>query len=484
MSEILHIFRKDVRSLWTQIVILLLLIAAHAYLDVVSLPFQLPETARISALANVVNILLPLAIFLLVARVVFEEELTADRQFWLTRPYHRGRLLAAKILFVVAFVNVPLFLSDCYILAAQGFPVLLSQILLRQVPLTILWILPSFALATITSGVAQFIMAWLIVVLAFLAESMLATFFAHPGLPGSVAVSVGGGGESFLLGALLVVTCAIVVWQYWKRRTAMARAGLLAAIVLVPALSAVPWHSQARPRAQSPNNSGIRISYAETPNRLEISSPGELALRIPLKVEGLPPRTLLRGSGMVSLELNGVTWPEAGMKFGSTVEGSGAQYWQRLLWREPWLSRLVGQTVNLQTTFDFEVVTDEVKEIVPVTTEAFRIAGVGLCRARRWYDTLYFTCRAGLDPSIETTVQIPGTETMRIPGADTSKFGPAPLHRRSQPWGLSPASDIGTMTIPNISPNSQFEFRPRNRVAAFQQELDLKDISLSGSASP
>src|SRR5258708_33452435 len=122
MAQVLHIFRKDVRHLWPLTLVVLLLMAAHAFFDVRSLPYS-PDTYLDVPVFYILTLPLPLGIAFLIARLIFQEALPGDRQFWLTRPYHWPQLLAAKVLFVVLFLNVGLFLSDCYILAAQGFPV-------------------------------------------------------------------------------------------------------------------------------------------------------------------------------------------------------------------------------------------------------------------------------------------------------------------------------------------------------------------------
>jgi energy-coupling factor transporter ATP-binding protein EcfA2 len=63
--------------------------------------------------------LVPIAWCVLIARGVQAENLVGDRQFWVTRPYDWYKLLAAKVLFVIVFVNLPLFIVDL-ILSARG----------------------------------------------------------------------------------------------------------------------------------------------------------------------------------------------------------------------------------------------------------------------------------------------------------------------------------------------------------------------------
>ncbi len=61
-------------------------------------------------------LLLPFAWIFLVALLVLQEPLAGENSFWLTRPYSRRSLFLAKFLFILVFLNLPLFLSDCFIL--------------------------------------------------------------------------------------------------------------------------------------------------------------------------------------------------------------------------------------------------------------------------------------------------------------------------------------------------------------------------------
>src|SRR4051812_14736603 len=99
MQQALHIFRKDVRFLRLPIAIALALTAAFAWSrsGKPATPLQQPIT-----------ILLILAWCYLAAAAVYKETLVGDRQFWVTRPYRWTSLLAAKALFLLAFIHVPL----------------------------------------------------------------------------------------------------------------------------------------------------------------------------------------------------------------------------------------------------------------------------------------------------------------------------------------------------------------------------------------
>src|SRR5215510_13691011 len=112
MHRIFAIFRKDIRHLWPQVLLLLLLMAVAAILDPTYGPTR---TAYYELLPSLV---LPLACWLVIVSVIHEEKLPGDRQYWLTRPYCWKELLAAKILFIAAFVNFPLLICHAAVFTA------------------------------------------------------------------------------------------------------------------------------------------------------------------------------------------------------------------------------------------------------------------------------------------------------------------------------------------------------------------------------
>lgn len=116
MMQSLHIFRKDARYLWKEILISLLITAGC----VIFYPYtwkshpQVADAAdaalkRMSNLGTVLLILTPVSWLVLVTRCVQAEPLVGKRHFWLTRPYRWPQLLLAKVIFVCVFVLSPFF---------------------------------------------------------------------------------------------------------------------------------------------------------------------------------------------------------------------------------------------------------------------------------------------------------------------------------------------------------------------------------------
>jgi len=112
MVRTLRIFRKDARRLWP---------GALAYVAVMALAAtHRPWSHNISTWETLPLLLAPLACWVLAVTLIHEERLIGDQQYWLTRPYTWKDLVAAKALFLVAFVNVPLFICQFAAVASAG----------------------------------------------------------------------------------------------------------------------------------------------------------------------------------------------------------------------------------------------------------------------------------------------------------------------------------------------------------------------------
>ncbi len=292
--------------------VLLAVFVSFDILEILSSPLQTPDTQRINSALGMLMLLLMLAIWYLVALMVYQEPLPGDRQFWLTRPYSRLKLLAAKVLFVIVFINLPLFLSDCFILGAQGFPIgsSLPQLLLRQFPFTALFILPSFAIATVTRGVVQFVFAWFIILLSFIAQTLFLSALYRS--QGTLSFST----ELLLPNSLWVLTVLIIIWQYAKRHTFAGRVVLIALVFgglpLMSEVSTLMQRFRPETNVASSGPSNIQIVYeSRSTSRKEGSpAPGYALLYLPIRVEGLPPDTLLQGGGELTIDVNGEVWPK------------------------------------------------------------------------------------------------------------------------------------------------------------------------------
>ncbi len=239
-GQIGHTFRKDVRHHWPELAVALAILATYVWVQ----PKQwMPEEfqPQIEFLAGLVAPLVPIAWAFLIVRLVHDESLVGDRQFWVTRPYDWKRLLVQKLLFVLLFVNVPLFIADVVLLRMAGFKPMpyLSELLWLQLMWILILVLPAMTLATITSSVTQAVLIVLGSILSFVAGGVLASD-SSSALPQTQSIP-----SSIELMVVVAAAVAVVIWQYARRKTLRARvllvSGILTAVFVVP--MATPYGS-------------------------------------------------------------------------------------------------------------------------------------------------------------------------------------------------------------------------------------------------
>ena len=161
MNQTLYIFAKDTRRFWIEILISIALLTAFAYIAPIVSESRSHRDDSLLVLSTifqtVLYVLIPVSWWILVSRVVHEENLVGDRQFWITRPYRWPNLLSAKVLFLVAYILLPIGLMQTAIIFTSGlhpathiFGLLFSVALLGT-----LAILPLYALSTVTASFAK-----------------------------------------------------------------------------------------------------------------------------------------------------------------------------------------------------------------------------------------------------------------------------------------------------------------------------------------
>jgi hypothetical protein len=272
MKQILAIFRKDVRHFWVEILISLALQVAL----VVLYPRQLSHpgghaTSSATFLGFVESgdgftglliVLIPISWWVLLARLVHEERLVGNTQFWVTRPYQWPLLLSAKLLFVGTFVYLPFVIAQCILLRAAGFSPLayVSGLIFNAVLLTGLLVLPLMALSVLTSNMARLTLVILGIGAYFAclvtAANLMPKLASSPSLVSDVV--------GFVL--LVCGASAIVFMQYARRRTQTAWL-LAAATALLLGSTAFydadqPFVSRYYPAAAANSAPLAQITYA------------------------------------------------------------------------------------------------------------------------------------------------------------------------------------------------------------------------------
>jgi hypothetical protein len=233
LQQPIHIFRKDARHLWPETLVSIALLVAFAWATAQTLQpsdggFN-PATLALLAL----RLFIPISWLILISRLVHDEELVGDRQFWTTRPYTWYSLLAAKLLFIAIVIGIPFLLMQAWLLHHAGlYPTLLIPALLKNLLyIAAVFLLPLFVVAVVTGTFPRYISSvlggfiYLFIVLSISAYKMPEAF-AAPYLAQIVGVVV------------LAMIVAAVVIQYARRKTLISRL-LLIAIPLVIAIFAL-----------------------------------------------------------------------------------------------------------------------------------------------------------------------------------------------------------------------------------------------------
>lgn len=245
--------------------------------------------------------LLPLAWAVLIARVIHAEALPGQNQFWLTRPYSWKSLLAAKMLFVLAFVTLPLMIADAVIVTAQGFPVgaHLGGLIWEQMLWWLVVVIPVAALAAVTRGLAGFV-SWLLLICALYIGAFSQKFPEGSGPHPEWLMW-----QWIHFSLVVLAGCAvIVVWQYARRRTEGAQiaiAGVLALEVLV--LFLPPGIGFSVQAGLTKASGGLRITFNPSRTTVVHDRQGRARIALALRMDGVPHGLQIReDSAIASIE--------------------------------------------------------------------------------------------------------------------------------------------------------------------------------------
>ena len=473
MKQVWHIFLKDVRRHWREIANSIALVVAYGWNEV-------REWTRPGNMAvgmgggffgsrlwlSFVVVLLPIAWAFMVVRVIQSESLVGDRQFWITRPYEWKKLLAAKVLFVLTFVNLPLLVLDVFLLAKAGFPPLhyVTGLLWMQLLMMFVLLLPVAALATVTATVVQMLLA----VLAFIVY-MIGAIALSEKIPSSGFVSPTVLLTILLLGTLL----AVLLLQYARRWTARSRwliAGLAGAFLLIQVIT--PYHVLVAHEYPSlgPGQS-IPFQLALLPPKSTAASAldnDEVYIQVPLAVTGIAPEsiTLLNGTLITIDAPDGLQWSSGWRRTITFLfpQQKGTQITFTI--KKDRFEHMRGSPVKLRMSLAFTLFHDQnQRQFVPPQGE-FELTGVGRCSADGRYGySGWIHCLAPLRrPAFlamstdisASTCPIPegqskpdSGETMRG-WAYRGDSGPAEL-------GISPIKDVG-LAVSNWDSSGKRQF--------------------------
>jgi hypothetical protein len=241
MNQILHIFRKDARRHYAEILISLVLLALFTHRQ---LQFWLEgnESVHVGSLMffQITRLITPILVLFwafLIVRVVQAESLVGDRQWWTTKPYDWWKLLLAKLLFIFVFISIPLMLVQLFLLHHAGYSIFpnLRGVLLMQFTLPLLVILFSLVLACLTRNLSQAMLGVGLVLVVMIAVSWLSSELTRNTMDESSKFSQAI--QGFLtFGSVILVP----IWQFARRKTWASRGTLVASFGVATLISLIP----------------------------------------------------------------------------------------------------------------------------------------------------------------------------------------------------------------------------------------------------
>jgi hypothetical protein len=515
MKQILHIFAKDSRHFWPEILVSLAITAVFTW----TTPHGWGQPGGLGAVAGFavlgglpflggsLALIVVVSWWLLIARVVHDESLVGDRQFWLTRPYEWSKLLAAKAVFLLVYLYVPFFIAKLILLKLAGFHPLsyLPGLLLNLLLVTAALVAPLFAIATVTANFARMALAVIAIIVGFIAALVIA--------------SVKGAGASmpaFTIPLIPWLCGAVIVLQYASRRVRLSRLLLIGYPLVSCAISfVVPGEALTEskyPAVTAKEAAPIQLAPLQDQNHLvTVSSlPVEKLVQVgvPLQFSGVATGHMLTsGNIKVSIEaVNGVHWtsPWQYMPLERYVPGSqDSSVYFRI--KRTVLESFRSMPVTLHLTLAFTDMRAGFSRRVAVQTSDFPVSEFGICAPEiGWDGSLQITgitCKSALRQppfnyveamwsngacSAMTTEQKDGVkgdgwigESDRSP----AEFGISPvwvtsiplsnnmnMHMRSNP-GQNPSQQLRY-----LCPGTPLTFTQYDSVRQIRSELTIRDF--------
>jgi uncharacterized membrane protein YidH (DUF202 family) len=393
MNQIINIFRKDLRHLRLELVVSWAILLLYTIVVPRSWAESFYSPRPAAQLTSMLNMALDLSWALLILRLVHGERLAGVNQFWTTRPYEWPKLLAAKAIFLMLFMYVPLLLSQVYLLHAGGTGIApnISILLLNLIRLTALLVLPMLCIAAVTGSFAQTTLSLLgiaVGITAFVtalqyAGSISATLGVPRTTPSFLAWLELGLAGAFSLFALLL--------QYRRRATRRAIAILgIAAVVLVVAQQTLQGSSAAAAGyapAQSGQALSVTVRQRTDPSvRLFLPrNPRTAVYSIPLTVSYSDPAAIfLRDAHRYTLTAaDGYTWTSNWINEGAIFlpENAATNQRPRSIIDIPWRvhDRLIGGPVSIRMEFLVAQMQESDPYTSQISTEDQPVPGLGSC---------------------------------------------------------------------------------------------------------
>jgi hypothetical protein len=237
-----HIFKKDLWLLWPMAIAVAAVDWLNAGLLIFGGPFGRDSAAELAFVSNgVLPAISLLGLVTLVIAVVQQDRLPGTTQDWLTRPIPRGKLIAAKILFVALIGLGPIFAADVLMGLAEHLRLIdvVAASLTRTLVLGGVICLPAMLVGSITGSLANAVMFALAVIVVLIVE--LLVFTQTPARPGTGMTGYGWTIVPVLIAANVAAAAVLLPLQFRWRDTNRVRWLLGAYLCVLPAAAFLPW---------------------------------------------------------------------------------------------------------------------------------------------------------------------------------------------------------------------------------------------------
>ncbi len=486
MLEILHIFKKDVRHQAPQIAALLILVAMYAW------SLTRPGRGEM-ALRVVLPALLPFGWWYLIAVAVHEEALPGEGQYWLTRPFSRGELLAAKLLFVFTVVIVPVTLAQTVILLVNGLSFSPADLFWKQVSMSAILVMPGLILAAITRGMKEVVLFSLAAAIAVL------VFFGILGRPwvlyGAQFDSVEWIRLALIALTLFLAGALILFLQYSGRRTIISAATAVAALVVCGLLEtsfgvSQMFSLQAALPGQRVDGRSVSLSFDSndpwkvTPIDPYRSPQNFVHIELPIHVDGLPAGTEL-SFDRTAMTINGRNaWHSGPDPFVHKEEGA---YYQTLTLP---LASVQSRSARIHFEADLTLFDRATVARIPIGLEPALVPDVGRCALREWpvdasppNDVTVYCLSAFRFPNrtkVQLEDRLTGERRSSLSVIGSESYAPVPMEPGIDPLtkAIAYPAHVAPSLLEAKLPNTDFVFSTQRPLAHLRRAFDASGVRL------
>ncbi|HEY7405828.1 MAG TPA: hypothetical protein VIB39_20045 [Candidatus Angelobacter sp.] len=518
MRQTIHIFKKDLRRFSWEIAATLILLGVYAWCQPASwqpldMFFAVGGGSAFLRYQGsmVLGLFLVVAWTILLVRLVQEESLAGDKQFWVTRPYCWPSLLAAKVLFVIVVVNLPLLIVQLGLLRAAGFAPFHHPDVLLFINLGLDAIfLPFAALAAISGSRTQLTRVAIVALILMIAWLALGSSGFSVSWHGTRAWSWLG--EVILFGVPLVV----IVRQYAWRKTVQSRWILLGGALALVLLSAVEPKStlnEAKYPVVSSQNAYIQL-HMERPPESQTPRPiltkaltqadRYVAIDLDLYGDEVADGSVVEGNAVrVTLQAaDGTQWDSGWERVFNVMEHNQPgtetsppvrdtrRFNALFLVDKNFFDRYKDAPISVHVTAAATLFRDHA-EPIDESEGSLILPGIGFCRATERPVSLYmYTCRTdrasipllGITSRRFRSCPASPDELLRPPDQSTAWTGGGETIERLSPvLTFTPYLQRDETKPQSFAPcnDAPLLFRQPEEVRKFRVEKDFKDVKLA-----